>query len=670
VLNNSAYVRRRVHAMAAFALGAAIVLVALLAAIAPGARAVTIGPLPTAGTAGLPDNRAYEQVSLVDKLGAEVSSRSPLIAGAEGNSFSYGSQNAFGDAKSSPLSATLVATRTSSGWQSKSVSLPIPAGVFEPAVLATIFSRDLSQVLLNYGSTGELEEPALAPGAAPPPGENLYRYDIASETYKLVAAYANPNRILYDQLSPIGASEDLSHVILTHVQLNPGDPESVQDLYESIDGVVHLASVLPDGSPNPAGANGAWISTDGASVLYMDGQSSRLYLTQAGSTIQIPSGAEDVARLGTTPSFSHIYYTSTGFQPGENAAIVYLYDYDTATHQVTTISSLSASPGGGGGTSVVSSDDGSYVYFTDTEALLAGAPSAGGIYEWHEGVVSYVVPAGAEQVIGVSHDGTRLAFISPESLTPYVNAGHNEFYVFDTPADTLECASCNPSGAPATADAERGPDSGGLGTTLRGNPLRPLSADGSRLFFQTYEALVPQDTNGRRDVYEWENGQISLISSGQSKDNSYFAEASESGDDVFFRTSQPLVAQDDDSGADVYDARVNGGFGVQLTEPVCSGTGCQGVPPAAPIFATPSSVTFAGVGNFAPQKPSVVTKPRAKPLTRAQKLAKALKACLRKPRRQQTTCRKRAESQFGGKAKSKSERSVGARKTSFQSVGR
>ena len=43
----------------------------------------------------------------------------------------------------------------------------------------------------------------------------------------------------------------------------------------------------------------------------------------------------------------------------------------------------------------------------------------------------------------------------------------------------------------------------------------------------------------------------------------------------------------------------------------CTGTGCQGVPPAPPIFATPSSVTFNGVGNFEPSQKTTV-KPKAK----------------------------------------------------------
>jgi hypothetical protein len=51
----------------------------------------------------------------------------------------------------------------------------------------------------------------------------------------------------------------------------------------------------------------------------------------------------------------------------------------------------------------------------------------------------------------------------------------------------------------------------------------------------------------------------------------------------------------------LYDARVGGGFPETTT--ACTGTGCQGVPPGSPVFATPSSVTFNGAGNFAQPPP-------------------------------------------------------------------
>ena len=71
-------------------------------------------------------------------------------------------------------------------------------------------------------------------------------------------------------------------------------------------------------------------------------------------------------------------------------------------------------------------------------------------------------------------------------------------------------------------------------------------SDQGRVFFDSADALVPQDTNGREDVYEYEpqgvgscaraGGCVSLISSGTSSEESVFLDASETGNDVFFLT--------------------------------------------------------------------------------------------------------------------------------------
>ena len=76
----------------------------------------------------------------------------------------------------------------------------------------------------------------------------------------------------------------------------------------------------------------------------------------------------------------------------------------------------------------------------------------------------------------------------------------------------LACVSCNPSGArPRAGTSIAGEEqTGRLGR--RADPRladqlyasRALSDDGQRLFFDSFEALVPRDTNGRQDVYEWE----------------------------------------------------------------------------------------------------------------------------------------------------------------------
>jgi len=311
----------------------------------------------------------------------------------------------------------------------------------------------------------------------------------------------------------------------------------------------------------------------------------------------------------------------------------------------------------------------------------------------------------------VSSDGRWLAFMSDRSLTGYDNRDavsdkpDEEVYLYDAQANggdgKLICASCNPSGArPHGVEYHPGSPGGfdslplaggdrvwGASTWLAANipgwttyagqnaryQSRYLSDQG-RLFFNSSDALVPQDTNGAEDVYEYEppaeegppndtctqqsptynpasQGCVSLISSGASAKESAFLDASESGEDVFFLTASRLTPKDLDTALDVYDARVGGGEGEPLKPPSCEGDACQS-PVAAPEDPTPGSLTFQGPGNLL-QPVSASVKGKAKPPTRAQKLARALKACAKRPKRKRPGCERQARRAYGpvGKAK-------------------
>jgi hypothetical protein len=162
-------------------------------------------------------------------------------------------------------------------------------------------------------------------------------------------------------------------------------------------------------------------------------------------------------------------------------------------------------------------------------------------------------------------------------------------------------------------------------------PPRPISENGEDVFFESASALVPNATPGRTHVYEWHNGALSLISSPNDPGNALFLGSSADGSNVFFVTHTQLAASDTDQSADIYDARVDGGF-AGLTPSQCTGTGCQGVPAAPPIFATPSSVTFEGVGNFPPPPSPAVVKPAKKTVKcgKGKKLSHG--KCVRRPR--------------------------------------
>jgi hypothetical protein len=334
--------------------------------------------------------------------------------------------------------------------------------------------------------------------------------------------------------------------------------------------------------------------------------------------------------------------------------------------------------GGGDVQGVVgTSQDGSYVYFVAGGVLTEGANAEGhepingepNLYLRHEGTTVFVAtlaPGDDEyshyddtdepqegdwqadvgrRTAEVTRDGQSVVFMSERPLTGYDSTLEGipltEVFVYDASIGRLVCASCNPSGEPPVASriAEFSGSGGDIQEThgsflptteygVTGDQRRVISEDGGRVFFDSIEPLVPQVSNGYLDVYEWEapgegtctpaaaspitGGCTFVLSGGQDEENSYLIDASSSGSDVFFVSRAQLVPGARGQADVVYDARVDG---VRPPQPVsCSGTSCQGAPPAPPIFSTPASVTFNGPGNFPPPSVAVPAKPEPKPV--------------------------------------------------------
>ena len=115
----------------------------------------------------------------------------------------------------------------------------------------------------------------------------------------------------------------------------------------------------------------------------------------------------------------------------------------------------------------------------------------------------------------VTPDGHSLLFMSGQSLTNYDNedagTGLDEMFLYEADSSELRCVSCNPSGeAPVTTEFNTYPGLdqgiGGFFPISQSATYQPqvISDDGGRVFFDSGEPLVPQDTNGWLDVYEWE----------------------------------------------------------------------------------------------------------------------------------------------------------------------
>jgi hypothetical protein len=267
----------------------------------------------------------------------------------------------------------------------------------------------------------------------------------------------------------------------------------------------------------------------------------------------------------------------------------------------------------------------------------------------------------------VSPDGQHVVFASFRSLAGANHLARNpsgasesysEIYMFDAgAASRLVCVSCRPNGA--------SPNWGTSSTktfvpTNFSDVFAPrwVSEDGSQVFFDSDQPLVADEPSGMQGAYEWERegsgtcgvvtparrdgGCISLLSGTGATADSYFVEADPSGENVFIESRNQLTGQGTGERMMLYDVRVDGGFAESSQG--CTGTGCQGVPPAGPSFATPPSETFGGTGNFGPQP---VVKPAAKPLSPARRLAGALRACRRDHRRRaRERCERKAHEAY------------------------
>lgn len=421
------------------------------------------------------------------------------------------------------------------------------------------------------------------------------------------------------------------------------------------------------------------------------------------STPEDPNGVRPARFWGASADGSKVFFTSwadltndanTG--PADDAAN--LYEYDLEDHRLTDLT-VDTNAGDLDGAAVLglvtAGEDGSYVYFVaegelaanengNEEKAVSGAPN---LYMYHGGEVTFIarLVSGDERVWGgeqpgngaskggggdaygpaqhearVSADGTRLAFISERSLTGYDNeaaqagdctAAHGgshctEVYLYDASAGaagSLVCASCDPSGARPIGYARF---DGTVQEEFTPYIPRNLSEDGSRLFFESSDALVPHAGDGEMNVYEYEDGQPHLLSDGAGNYDSYFLDASPSGDDVFIDTADQLLPQAQAGLKSVYDVRVGGGFPVAVAVPVCNnGDSCK--PPVSPqptIFGAPSSATFSGPGNTTPAvapPPKVVTK----------KTVKCGKNFVKKKVKKKETCVKKKSKKRKNKAK-------------------
>jgi hypothetical protein len=352
-------------------------------------------------------------------------------------------------------------------------------------------------------------------------------------------------------------------------------------LYTRIDNTETV--LVATGSPVFGG-----LSKDGDRILYLEGGDIFACDLASGgcagegshAPIPIGSGGESTL-VNVSADGSHAYFVSPKVLDGAEEGVLgedNLYVWDGSTIDLVTIlepSDLSPEPG-----------------------VFAGQ----GLELWVSGALHPSPGIGNGPALDPSRatpNGRVLVFQSHADLTSYRSGGHREIYRYDSealPGGQLICVSCSPIGAAATSGAQLESSASGA----PGAPFPPLNslthianvtADGSKVFFQSADRLVSADNDGKVDVYEWEaegsggcereGGCLSLISGGSSAGDDYLYAMTPDGHDVFFLSADKLLAQDPDGSPSIYDARIEGGFppaGLPAGE--CLGEACQ--PATAP----------------------------------------------------------------------------------------
>ena len=387
----------------------------------------------------LPDCRAYELVSPVDKNGGDVdgyefegfdpdpvaASKAIDQSALEGGALTYTATNAFADPESAPFVSQYLATRQAGSdgaqWRNEAIDPREEGGVVNgtgnvnPEFKA--FSSDLRSGWLASES-GLALAPCAVSGYS-----NLYRRNSGDGFLEaMCSADEEPeeNR-LYPEVQ--GVSEDGSHTVFrVNEALNgTGAVEGLEgrwQLYENAGGVVRLISVLPNGtayagnsSAGSENSEGAGYGSDGrldtvAGAVSRDGK--RVYWSRTPELLEVP--------IAPGPIYLRLNADRPQMEGGECG--------EAAVEACTLPVSDTVAPGKRARFWGAASD-GSMAIFTITEG-----PLAGNLYEYRLASQSSILIA--KEVVGVAGAGKNLArfyFASKEALDGAAQAGSPNLYL-------------------------------------------------------------------------------------------------------------------------------------------------------------------------------------------------------------------------------------------------
>jgi Tol biopolymer transport system component len=382
---------------------------------------------------------------------------------------------------------------------------------------------------------------------------------------------------------------------------------------------------------------------------------------EAGCAAGCGNGEFDVSSRGISADGSHAYFTTAEpLSAADGDTALDIYAHDLSSGQTSLVSRGGCAGCGEEGKVPVfdgSSADGKRVFFTTAEKLSeADHDSAADVYARDlPGGPTILISGGSEGVTAsysaASADGSHVFFTSAEGLVAGDTDGANDVYEWTAgePLGLVTSSACT-SNCGVTFDAVSADSSevifntaeplssedldsredvyrqhvGGGEPVLvsRGEPgctscwngsfeanFDEAAADASRVVFSTHEGVLPDDTDGEDDIYVRDIGgeSSSLITTSPSfcplsKGNcgATFVGASEDGRRVFFRTVERFTLEDGDNEADVYERFLGASPSEDVTRLVSAGNS-----PDLELGPPPPTLTETN-----PESPAASTSPR------------------------------------------------------------
>lgn len=571
--------------------------------------------------ARLPDCRAYEQVTPVDKKGAQEPFHyrggitTAVLVGEDGNHVALEAPLAdYGSGPDAGQSPYLFSRAEGKSWEMLAGSSQPETGI--SGIHPQVYSADLTVLAFRaeYATSVSSESPNIE-----------YKIGDVGGPYTLVASA--PRKDVSAQEGWVAATGDFSKLVLQvadHALLGePTGTVSGPDLYEyTAKGGLRQLNVDEQGST---------IGSCGARIVH----------GEEGGVSHLYSGPHSISADGSRVFFEAV-------PGGECAGSKDLYMRVDGSETVD-IGAYEFMAADADGTTLLLKNAAGEFFSYDIKSGVA-RPQSGSELAAAEELGLLDIPAqqyNPEAGDGFSHSrytyfAGGVAGLPGDGI---VNAGEtagtvaSQVYRYDSVEHVVQCVSCASSSDPEPVQNAYLDGTQGQPFVNGGLPEYTLtSANGDFAFFTTTAALVREDVDGEipainnifspseflsigghtspsTDVYEWRRdgldgcaqllGCLALITDGRGGYLNLLLGSANEGRDVFIDTHSKLSSQDNDIAGDIYDVRVGGGLPEAPPPAVeCEADACS-TPPSPPNDTTPSSFTFNGKGNVVAKKPVV-----------------------------------------------------------------